>query len=226
MILPALDERGSVEDVVRGFVAAGMRVVLVDNGSRDGTGAAARSAGAEVVREPVRGYGAACLAGIRHLRESPPEFVVFADCDGTLDPAESGELLGPLRAGEADLVLGERGRVERGALPRHQRVGNRIVCLALRLFHRIRICDVSPYRAARWALISGLDLRERTYGLPVETIVLARRAGAKIAERKVSYRRRSAGVSKVAGSPFAAARAGLLMLLLCVRLRFGREGTR
>jgi glycosyltransferase involved in cell wall biosynthesis len=219
VILPALDERGSVEDVVRGFAGQGLRVIVVDNGSRDGTGDAARAAGAEVVREPVRGYGAACLAGLRHLERDPPEFLLFADCDGSAAPEDSSLLLAPLRAGEAELVLGVRRAADSGGLPAHQRYGNRIVCLALRLLHGIRVCDVSPFRAATWTLLSGLDLRERTYGLPVETVVRAKEAGGRVVEREVRFRPRTAGRSKIAGSPLAAARAGLLMLSLCLRLR-------
>jgi hypothetical protein len=148
--------------------------------------------------------------------------VLFADCDGTLSPEESGSLLGPLRRGEADLVLGTRVQVERGALPCHQRVGNRLVCLMLRTLHGVRVRDLSPFRAVRWELIERLALRETTYGHGVELIIAANRAQARMVEREVSYRKRVTGRSKVAGSPLAALRAGALMLLLCLRLGLAR----
>ena len=101
VILPALDEVGSVESVANGFLAQGVRAVVVDNGSTDGTVEAARRTEAEVVIEDKRGYGNACLAGLTYLNSRPPKIVVFADCDGTLDPHELQSLIEPIETGGA-----------------------------------------------------------------------------------------------------------------------------
>ena len=116
VILPALNEIGCVEQVVDGYLHEGTRVIVVDNGSSDGTGQAAQKAGAEVVYENKRGYGNACLAGLSYLTTRPPSIVVFADCDGTLESAEIRNMIAPLESGNVDLVLGRRVRVERGAV--------------------------------------------------------------------------------------------------------------
>jgi len=100
VILPALNEIECVKQTVEGFLREGTRVVLVDNGSTDGTGEAAEKLGAEVVYESKRGYGNACLAGLSHVTSQPPSIVVFADCDGTQDSEEIEKLTAPVEAGE------------------------------------------------------------------------------------------------------------------------------
>lgn len=222
VVLPALDEAGAVAGVVRGFRAVGARVVVVDNGSVDATVDVAAAEGAVVVREPRRGYGAACLAGLAHLRADPPDVVAFADCDGTVDPGDLARLVAPVARGEADLALGRRARLECGALLPHQRAGNAAAALIIRLVHGLRVRDVPPFRAARWDFLERLRLREGTYGLPVETVVLAHRAGGRVVEVDVAYRRRAGGESKIAGTLRGSLAAGWTMLTLAVRLRFRR----
>src|SRR3990170_748535 len=77
VVVPVLDEAGSIASVVEAFRPLVRRVVVVDNGSADGSGTIAKEAGATVVTEPVRGYGAACLAGLSLLRADPPSIVAF-----------------------------------------------------------------------------------------------------------------------------------------------------
>lgn len=220
MILPALDEEGSVEDVVRDFRQVTSRVVVVDNGSVDRTAELARQSGAEVVSEPRRGYGSACLAGIAYLRaHDPPPFVALGDCDGSTRSEDLPRLLGPLQEGRADLVIGRRVAAEPGALLLHQRFGNAAVMLAYRVLFGLPISDPSPYRALRWDLAQALDLRETTYGFPLEMLVRSRERGAKVIELPVACYRRRTGRSKVAGSVGGTLSASLTMVTLGLRLR-------
>jgi glycosyltransferase involved in cell wall biosynthesis len=223
VILPALNEIGCVEKVVDGYLHEGTRVIVVDNGSSDGTGQAAQKAGAEVVYENKRGYGNACLAGLSYLTTRPPSIVVFADCDGTLESAEIRNMIAPLESGNVDLVLGRRVRVERGALPIHQKVGNAVACFILQRFYGLTIRDIPPYRAVLWSFLKQLDLSEKTYGFPVETVALAARKRGRVAEVDVTYRRRLGGQSKVAGSVTASLRAAVSMITVLISLRYGRK---
>jgi len=223
VILPAFNEVSCVKKVVEGFLSEVQRVLVVDNGSTDGTGQVAAKAGAEVVYEGRRGYGNACLAGISHLTSHPPDIVVFADCDGTLDPHDLSNLIFPIIHGSADLVLGRRAWVEKGALPPHQKLGNGIACLLLRILYGLAIKDIPPYRVVRWSFLAGLNLSEKTYGFPAETVARARIRGGRIEEVKVAYRIRTGGRSKVAGSIAGSLKAGATMMAVLLSVRFRRS---
>src|SRR5918999_2966099 len=122
VVLPVLDEREALPWVL-GRMPAGYVPIVVDNGSADGSGPLAAALGARVVREPQRGFGAACWAG---LTAATGEVVCFMDCDGSLDPGELPKVVRPVAEGKADLVLGRRVP-EPGAWPAHARVANRLL---------------------------------------------------------------------------------------------------
>lgn len=219
LVIPALDEEAAIGAVV-GAVPPGLvdEVVVVDNGSTDRTAEVARLAGARVVVEPRRGYGAACWAGVQALAPRT-EVVVFLDGDGSQDPGELPRLVTPLAAGRADLVLGAR-RFTPGDHPWHAVLGTRAVALVLRWRFGVRLADVGPFRAIRREALLALGLRDRGYGWPVEMVARAARAGLRIAEVPVTQRRRLGGRSKVAGTVRGSLRAG--WRFLGVALREGR----
>jgi hypothetical protein len=128
--------------------------------------------------------------------------LVFLDGDGSSLPAELDRLLAPLRAGEADLVLGSRrlGHIAPGAMPPHQRFGNWLMARAMRWLYGVPVTDLGPYRAITRALLIALDIREMTFGWPAEMMVKAARRRARIVEVPVSHVPRRAGRSKVGGS--------------------------
>jgi glycosyltransferase involved in cell wall biosynthesis len=201
VIIPALDEEQALPRVLADIPGWVRRVVVADNGSRDRTAEVARAAGAAVVHEPRRGYGAACLRALAHIAADPPEIVVFLDGDYSDHPEEMARLVGPIAAGEADLVIGSRatGRAERGSLTPQQRVGNAVACLALRALYDARYTDLGPFRAIRHDALMALGMGDLDYGWTVELQIKAARAGLRHREVPVSYRRRI-GVSKVSGT--------------------------
>ncbi|MBI2081899.1 MAG: glycosyltransferase family 2 protein [candidate division NC10 bacterium] len=222
VVIPALDEEAAIGEVVREVPRDLVReIVVVDNGSVDRTAAAARAAGARVVSEAVRGYGAACLAGALAAREA--DVLVFLDGDRSDDPAEMPLLLAPLLEGRADLVLGSRlsGGAEAGALSPHQRLGNRVVTLLLRLLYGLRLTDIGPFRAIRAEVLGALGMEQKTHGWPVEMIVKAARQGYRVAEVPVRCRRRI-GRSKVGGTLKGSLLAGYRLLATTLRYAWRR----
>jgi glycosyltransferase involved in cell wall biosynthesis len=195
LVLPVLDEAEAIPWVL-GRIPPDCEPIVVDNGSRDGSGALAARLGARVVLEPRPGYGAACHAGLLAARA---EVVCFADCDGSLDPRELPRLVAPVAAGAADLMLGARVPA-RGAWPAHARLANRLLAAELRRRSGVALRDVGPMRAVRREPLLALELRDRRFGWPLELVVRAAAADWRIGELPVPYGPRAGGRSKVTGS--------------------------
>ncbi|GAA5020842.1 hypothetical protein GCM10025734_75440 [Kitasatospora paranensis] len=195
VVLPCLDEAEALPWVLD-RMPAGWRAIVVDNGSTDGSAALARSLGATVVAEPRRGFGAACHAG---LLAADAEIVCFLDCDASLDPRQLPRVVDPVRAGDADLVLGRRRPTARGAWPLHARLANAELARRLRARTGAPLHDLGPMRAARRDRLLALGLGDRRSGYPLEMVLAADAAGLRIAEVPVDYRPR-AGRSKVTGT--------------------------
>ena len=197
LVLPCLDEGPSLRALLP-RIPGGMRVIVADNGSTDDTVEVARAAGAVVVHEPRRGYGAAVHAGL--LAATAP-IVVVMDGDGSLDPADIAPLLALVRAGDADLATARRVPVRRGLVPWHARLGNRLVLALLRRRLGVEVHDIGPLRVVRREMLLDLGVTDRGMGYPVELLDRAARAGWRIVERDVAYLPRTAGTrSKVSGS--------------------------
>lgn len=201
VVVPVLDEAAAIGGVVAAM-PPGYRAIVVDNGSTDGSGDLARAAGATVVVEPERGFGAACWAG---LQAATADVVCFLDGDGSLDPGDLPALVALVEADRADLVLGARV-AERGAWPPHARLANRYLARQVRRRTGAVVRDLGPMRAARREALLGLGLRDRRFGWPLEMVLRAGTAGWTIAEVPVPYRPRE-GRSKVTGTVRGTARA-------------------
>jgi len=230
VIIPALNEAvaipsvlGSLSKVENGSARDGSpieidRVIVVDNGSNDGTAALAASAGATVLSEPRRGYGRACLTGIAALAEDPPAIVAFLDADASDDPALLADLVRPIADNEQDFVLGSRllGECEPGALLPQARYGNRLSVWLIGLLYGFRYTDLGPFRAIRYSSLVALGMRDETFGWTAEMQVKAVRAGLRIAEVPASYRRRM-GRSKITGTLSGTIRAGTKIIWTVLR---------
>jgi glycosyltransferase involved in cell wall biosynthesis len=195
VVLPVLNEAEAIPWVIA-RMPAGYRAIVVDNGSDDDSAAVAAKAGALVVGELRRGFGAACHAG---LEAAEADVVCFMDCDATLDPRDLPLVAGPVQDGDADLVLGRRAATGRRAFPLHARLGNRLIARSVRRRTNVPITDLGPMRAARRVALLELGVQDRRFGYPLETVLRAGLAGWSVREVEVPYHPR-VGRSKVTGS--------------------------
>jgi len=206
VVLPCLDEAAALPAVLAGL-PAGMRAIVVDNGSTDGSAEVARALGALVVHEPRRGFGSACHAG---LEAATAPLVAFCDADGSLDLTELPRLVDAVLSGRADLVLGRRRPTTATAWPVHARVANRVLSALIRRRAGAQVHDLGPMRVARREPLLELGIRDRRSGYPLEMVLRAARSGWRIAELDVAYRPRT-GRSKVTGTVRGTVRAVLDM---------------
>ncbi len=218
VVIPTFNEAQSIAAVVadlpRDIVG---RIIVADGGSSDGTPERARSAGAEVIAVG-RGYGRACLTGAQAADGA--DIIVFMDGDGADDPAAIAALVAPLGAGDADFVIASRARGARepGSMAGHQIAAGLIAGRLTKLLYGVRYTDMCEFRAIRRDTLLALGMREMTYGWNLEMQMRVARAGLRVLELPVAYRRRLGGESKVAGSLRGTVNAGLKIISTFVRV--------
>ena len=224
VVIPALNEEEPIADVIRAVPARLVaEIIVVDNGSCDRTAERAQGAGARVVRQPARGYGRACRAGVEAV--SPlADAVVFLDGDGSDHPEAMELLLSPLAAGSHDFVIGSRVRGERepGSMNGAQLFAAALASGCVRLLYGVRYTDMCPFRAIRRDALLSLGMREETYGWNLEMQMKAARSGLRILEVPVPHRRRKGGRSKVSGDLVASVNAAARILWTLGRLALQR----
>jgi len=216
LIVPALNEALVIGELIRRVPRDVVDdVIVVDNASTDATALVAREAGARVVSERRRRYGAACFAGVTAL---PPDtdVAVFIDADGSQRPEEIPQVVAPILSGYADLALGARVLLDRHH-PLPAAAGTRLVARFVAWRWRVSITDCGPLRAVRTDLLRRLRMRDRASGWPVEMVVKAAVLGARIVEVPISHLPRIAGRSKVSGTLRGTVRAGYGFLSAVLR---------
>jgi glycosyltransferase involved in cell wall biosynthesis len=220
VIIVALNEEAAIGEVVRKVPRdIADEIIVVDNGSTDRTAEVAEAAGARLVTEPKHGYGRAFQAGLRSI--SPDcEIVVFLDGDGSDYPEMMNRLVEPMIRGTHDFVIGSRMRGQRqaGSMNRHQVFAGYMVGFFLHLLYGVRSTDMGPFRAIRRDALESLGMREETYGWPLEMQMRAARAGLRILEVPVDYRRRAGGHSKIAGTARGSILAATRILMTLARI--------
>jgi glycosyltransferase involved in cell wall biosynthesis len=220
VVIPCLNEEAPIAGVVREVLEQKVdEVIVVDNGSTDVTAERAALAGARVVREPQRGYGRACAAGLNALR-ADADIVCFLDGDGSDVPDFLPAVVRPVAEDEADFVMGSRlrGKREPGSMTPQQLVAGWLAGWLLRLTYGVRFTDMSPFRAMGIERLRALGMSEETYGWNLEMQMRAAAARCRILEIPVDHRCRRGGVSKVSGNLAAGLTAGWKITTTFLRL--------
>lgn len=216
VIIPAFNEENSVGNVIREIPTDIVtEVIVVNNNSNDLTAVQAAAAGATVLDEPIQGYGRACLRGLAyaHNRQQKPDIIVFLDADYSDYPAELPDVIAPILANEADLVIGSRalGERQRGSMTPQQVFGNWLATRLIRWLYGVQFTDLGPFRAIRYDSLLTIGMQDTTYGWTVEMQVKAAKLGLRSVEVPVRYRRRI-GHSKISGTLRGTVLAGYKIL--------------
>ncbi|MEP1094409.1 MAG: glycosyltransferase family 2 protein [Cyclobacteriaceae bacterium] len=204
VIIPAFNEQNAVglviDEIPKEWVS---EIIVVDNGSTDDTFLQAESREATAIKEPIRGYGNACLRGMRHIADSPtqPDIVVFLDGDHSDYPEQLIDLVEPIINNDADMTIGSRalGVKERGSMTIQQIFGNWLATFLIKLFYKVKYTDLGPFRAIRYDSLLTIGMQDRTYGWTVEMQLKAAKLNLRTLDVPMNYRQRI-GVSKVSGT--------------------------
>ncbi len=229
LVIPVYNEAQNIVRVIAEVFALpvdptySLEVIVVDGGSSDGSQAVAQEAGAQVVLQRQRGYGAACYNGYEAADKA--DILVFLDGDYSDPPAAIPAMLNTLLTQKADLVLGSRtlGQTERGALLRHQIWGNRLVTTLIRVLYGRQLSDLPSLKAIWRERLTSFDMQEMTYGFTVEMLVKAARSGCNITEIPIDYRRRGSGHSKVSGTLEGTVKSAYHLINTSLRYRLWRQ---
>jgi glycosyltransferase involved in cell wall biosynthesis len=216
-IIPALNEQQSVGKVIAELPPFVDRVIVCDNGSTDKTSEVARKAGADVVQEARKGYGAACLKAIEHTY-GDADLLLFVDADYSDYPAEAERIVKPIVDGDCDLVIGSRMMTlkQHHALPPVAAFGNWLSANLIRIIWGSQFTDIGPFRAIRFDAYQRLAMQDRNFGWTIEMQIKAAKKGLRCTEVPVSYRKRI-GVSKVSGTVSGSILAGIKFLWIIFR---------
>lgn len=229
-IIPALNEEESLPLVIETLLSSSNQewklseVIVVDNGSTDATAEVARTAGARVVSEKEKGYGAACLAGIAAAGET--DYLLFIDADGSDYPEEWLLLAEAMETRNADLVIGSRvlNVGNNAGLEPHQRFGNRLASFLIGFKYNSTalknqsdkitdpVTDLGPFRLIKTEVLQDINMQDRNFGWTVEMQLKALRLGYRVVEVPVSYRNRQGGKSKISGTLRGSYMAGKIIL--------------
>src|SRR3990172_6538141 len=196
IVMPCLNEALTVETCVRkalGWLeragSAG-EVLVVDNGSSDGSPDLARRAGARVIAESRRGYGAALRRG---FAEAKGDWLVMGDCDDTYDFSDLDDLVEPLAEGH-DLSVGNRfaGGIAPGAMTwSHRYIGTPAISALLKMFTGLKVGDSQcGLRAFTREALDRMDLRTDGMELASEMILKSARRGLRVADVPAPYAER------------------------------------
>ncbi|MBN1323136.1 MAG: S-layer glycoprotein N-glycosyltransferase AglJ [Methanotrichaceae archaeon] len=201
ILIPTLNEAGSIGAVVEEFISLGFsNVLVIDGHSTDDTVALASRAGARVMDQSGIGKGQALKEAFRVIEE---DYIVLIDGDGTYLPSEVHKLLGPLKGGRAEQVVGNRlGNLRGGALKRINMLGNRMVNLLFGVIYGVQLADIlSGYRAFTRYGVQSLDLSMSGFEIESEMTIESIKKGQRIEEVPITYQPRAKG-TETKLSPF------------------------
>ena len=220
VIIPAYNEEDSIANVINDIPSIVDEIIVISNNSTDKTEENALKAGATVLQESRKGYGYACLKGMKYIastslsdQEEKPDIIVFLDGDYSDYPEQLTELVAPIINNDIDFVIGARVKElrETGSMTPQQVFGNWLATFLMKLFFGAKFTDLGPFRAIKYQKLLQLEMEDKTYGWTVEMQLKAIKQKFSYIEIPMKYRNRI-GVSKVSGTVKGSIFAGVKIL--------------
>ncbi|CAI8160752.1 MAG: putative glycosyltransferase [Polaribacter sp. SA4-10] len=215
VIIPAYNEADSIAKVINDIPSIVNEIIVVSNNSTDNTEVNATKAGATVLQEPRKGYGYACLKGMKYIanQKIKPEIIVFLDGDYSDFPEQLIELITPIIEENIDFVLGARVKEkrEKGSMTPQQIFGNWLATYLMKILFKASFKDLGPFRAIKYDKLIALKMEDKTYGWTIEMQLKALKQKFSYLEIPVKYRNRI-GTSKVSGTLKGTILAGIKIL--------------
>jgi len=215
VIIPAYNEADSIAKVINDIPSIVNEIIVVSNNSTDNTEVNATKAGATVLQEPRKGYGYACLKGMKYIanQKIKPEIIVFLDGDYSDFPEQLIELITPIIEENIDFVLGARVKEkrEKGSMTPQQIFGNWLATYLMKILFKSSFKDLGPFRAIKYDKLIALKMEDKTYGWTIEMQLKALKQKFSYLEIPVKYRNRI-GASKVSGTLKGTILAGIKIL--------------
>ena len=223
VIIPAYNEQESIANVITEIPSVVSEVIVVNNNSTDNTVLVAENAGATVLTETQKGYGHACLKGMKYIasQDEKPDIIVFLDGDYSDYPEELTKIIAPILTNNIDLVIGARAPElrEKYSVTPQQIFGNWLACSLMKLFFKANFTDLGPFRAIKYDKLLALNMTDKTYGWTVEMQLKALKQQFSYIEVPVRYKKRI-GVSKVSGTIKGSIFAGVKILTWIFKYSF------
>ncbi len=211
-IIPVRNEETTIAQVISSLQMYGLnKIRVVDNGSSDRSATCAREAGAEVLFEPIPGYGRACYCGLQNL-PAEIDWILFCDGDGSDDFTCLPEFF---RLGDRyDLIIGDRRSTPEGkaAMTPVQNFGNSLASCLIGWGWGYWYNDLGPLRLIRRSALAKIEMTDRGFGWTVEMQVRAIEEQLSIVEIPVIYHPRQGGKSKISGTISGSIQAGTIIL--------------
>ena len=211
-IIPVRNEETTIAQVISSLQMYGLnKIRVVDNGSSDRSATRAREAGAEVLFEPIPGYGRACYCGLQNL-PAEIDWILFCDGDGSDDFTCLPEFF---RLGDRyDLIIGDRRSTAEGkaAMTPVQNFGNGLASWLIGWGWGYWYNDLGPLRLIRRSALAKIEMTDRGFGWTVEMQVRAIEEKLSIVEIPVIYHPRQGGKSKISGTISGSIQAGTIIL--------------
>ena len=220
VIIPVRNEEITIANVINSLQSFGLKKIrVVDNGSCDRSSQIAQDAGAEVLCEPIPGYGQACWRGLQNIPDEI-DWILFCDGDGSDDLSQMPEFLEKLA--DYDLIIGDRTATASGrnVMTSAQHFGNKLASFLIWLGWGYTYHDLGPLRLIRRSALDVIQMEDRGFGWTVEMQVKAVEKSLNIIEIPVNYYPRQGGKSKISGTISGSFQAGTIILTTLGKLYF------